>query len=35
MCEQVLGTRDPCVMFVMFIMGLNLLIVPISWIMEM
>jgi len=30
-----LGARDPCVMFVLFIMAANLLVLPISWIIDM
>jgi hypothetical protein len=33
--KKALGTRDPCVMFVLFIMAANLLLVPISWILDM
>lgn len=34
MMKRIVGNRDPCVMFVIFIMALNLLIVPISIFME-
>mmetsp|Transcript_12125 Transcript_12125/g.42223 ORF Transcript_12125/g.42223 Transcript_12125/m.42223 type:complete len:609 (-) Transcript_12125:3009-4835(-) len=34
MLARMFGNRDPCVMFVFFIMGLNLLIVPLSMFME-
>jgi hypothetical protein len=35
MIKRALGTRDPCVMFVLFIMAANLLILPISWVMDL
>ena len=32
--DRVLKGRDPCVIFVMFIIGMNILIVPLSFLMQ-